>query len=271
MAIDVGRLARVDPGIGEIRGGMGVSEVTPPSIERRIAPLLRDDRLHIGILMENADPIRSPDEMAWWQERGVVAVGLTWGRSSRYATGNAVDDDNREGLSDLGREMVRVMDDLGVVHDLSHLSQAATEELLTLTDARVMASHTNCRALLGGVNQRHLTDEAIIEIARRGGIIGLNLARNFIRHTLEGRERPSVDEAIRHVERVCFLTGHKRAVGLGSDMDGGFSALDMCEGIECPADLVRLAEALSQRGWSDEEVKGFMWGNWMRFWAESGS
>ena len=270
VAIDVGRLSRVDPGVGEIRGGMGVSEVTPPSMERRIAPALRDGRLHIGILMENADPIRSPEEMAWWRERGVVAVGLTWGRSSRYATGNSVGPENREGLSDLGREMVRVMDALGVVHDLSHLSHVATEELLGLTGARVMASHSNCRGLLGGDNQRHLADATIVEIARRGGVIGLNLARHFIRMGLEGGERPSVDDALRHVERICFLAGHRRAVGLGSDMDGGFSALEMCAGIECPSDLMRLAEGLSARGWSDAEVEGFMWGNWLRFWCERG-
>lgn len=267
IAIDVGRLGRVEPGVGEIRGGMGVSEVTPPSLERRIAPALRDNRLHIGILVENADPIRSPDELEWWRDRGVVAIGLTWGLSSRYATGNAVGADNSVGLSDLGRAMVKAMDELGVVHDLSHLSQAATTELLDLTDARVIASHSNCRALLGGANQRHIADAAIVEVARRGGVIGLNLARNFIRHTLEGTERPSVDEALRHVERVCFLTGTRKAVGLGSDMDGGFTALDMCEGVECPSDLMRLVEGLADLGWNDEDIEGFMWRNWMEFWA----
>ena len=72
------------------------------------------------------------------------------------------------------------MDALGVVHDLSHLSDVSMDQLLELTDRPVIASHSNCRALLPGDDMRHLRDESIREIARRGGVIGLNLCRNFI-------------------------------------------------------------------------------------------
>lgn len=222
------------------------------------APLL------LGILVEGADPIGSPDDLSWWVQRGVIAIGLTWARSSRYAGGNSTDD----GLTDLGRAMIPAMDALGVVHDLSHLSDRAMDELLTLTDKPVIASHSNCRALLDGKNQRHLRDDSIREVARRGGVIGLNLVRNFIRTGLDPKDpndRPSIEEAARHVEYTCELLGHSRAVGLGTDLDGGISAHDLPAGINAPKDLAKILGTLRARGWGDEAIEAFARANWARF------
>lgn len=223
--------------------------------------------IELAILIENADPIRDPDDLQWWVERGVIAIGLAWWTPSRYAGGNRTD----IGLTPLGRELVRAMDDLGVVHDLSHLSQRATEELLEATEKPVIASHSNCRALLGDRDndawQRHLADDTIREIARRGGVIGLNLCRSFLKHPLAKAERPTIADAVAHIEHICELVGHRNAVGLGSDLDGGFSALDMCEGVESHADLHLLTEALAERGWSEDDLAGFRWRNWSDFFA----
>lgn len=218
--------------------------------------------ISLGILMENADPIASPDELEWWVSQGLVAIGLSWAKASRYAGGNSV----TTGLTDLGRVLVGEMDRLGVVIDVSHLSDASLEQLFELTGSTVIASHSNSRTLLEKTNQRHLTDDAIIEIARRGGVIGLNLYGKFL--TPPRAERgPSIDDAIRHVERVCELVGHRRAVGLGSDMDGGFSAEGLPQGIRSPRDLSKLLDALCARGWSDDELRGFACDNWLRFWG----
>ncbi len=226
--------------------------------------------LRLGILMECADPIESPGQLAEWADAGVIAVGMAWWRGSRYAGGNGRDG----GLTALGRELADRMDERGVVHDLSHLSQRATDDLLSHTGAVVVASHSNCRALLGGEGnrdwQRHLSDETIAEIGRRGGIVGLNLVRNFIRAGLnraDPDDRPSIEEAVRHAEHVCEIMGHRRGVGLGSDMDGGIRATDLPRGINAPSDLPKLCDALASRGWSDGDVHGFAWGNWARFWG----
>jgi membrane dipeptidase len=235
-----------------------------------------------GILMECADPIRSPDDLDWWADHGVVAIGMAWWHQSRYAGGNGVE----TGLTDLGRELIPRMDALGIVHDASHLSDASLSELFERTDAPVVATHSNSRAIMSGgagtlpasggggilpasdlALQRHIPDEFIAEIARRGGIIGLNLYRRFIKPDLGATERPTIDDAIAHVEHVCEIAGHRHAVGLGSDMDGGLTANDLPDGIDRPADLVRLADALSARGWSDDDVRDFAWGNWARFWG----
>ncbi|HLO42478.1 MAG TPA: membrane dipeptidase [Phycisphaerales bacterium] len=219
--------------------------------------------LRAGLLIEGAEPVRSVEELAWWVERGVVAVGLAWARPSRYSGGNSTPE---VGLSDLGRAMVAEMDRLGVVHDVSHLSDLAMDEVFTRASGRVMASHSNARALLGGENQRHLRDESMREIAQRGGVIGLNLFRKFVDPPgLEGKG--TVMHAVDLVEHVCSVVGHRRAVGLGSDLDGGFGADQLPAGIRVPADYEKLAGELSRRGWNDAEVEGFAWGNWARFWG----
>ncbi|MDQ7012467.1 MAG: membrane dipeptidase [Planctomycetota bacterium] len=229
-----------------------------------------DAPLLLGILMECADPIETPDQLDEWANAGVIAIGMAWWRGSRYAGGNGLGGP----LTDAGRDLADRMDDLGIVHDLSHLSQHATDELLAHTDRVVVASHSNCRALLDGEAnpdwQRHLSDETIAEIGRRGGIVGLNLVRNFIRSGLkrdDPDDRPTIDETLAHVEHVCDIMGHRRGVGLGTDMDGGITANDLPRGINSPSDLHKLCDALTTRGWSDAEVRGFAWGNWTRFWG----
>jgi membrane dipeptidase len=211
----------------------------------------------LGVLVENADPIESPDHLDEWP--GVVAIGLTWARPGRYAHGNASDTD--EGLTDLGRAMVARMDDLGIAHDLSHLNRRSAAELLDRASGTVIATHSNCAALLNADDHRHLTDEQIRAIDARGGVIGLNLFTRFL--TTEDR-RATVADAVAHVEHVCEITGHRRAVGLGSDMDGGFDATQLPEGLDRPAGYARLIEALSDRGWPDADLAGFVYGNWAR-------
>jgi membrane dipeptidase len=281
IALDLPRLLHSDVGLGEIRGGMGVSEFFPRSLESRLAQAPKQAPVHLGVLIEGADCVRSPDELAWWAERGVVAIGLSWARDSRYAAGNATPAEEDRGLTDLGRALVPTMDDFGLVHDLSHLSDKATDELLELTARPVMASHSNSRGVFSGPgasDQRHLRDRTIREIARRGGVIGLNLYKKFLREPPEGGwsaeipagvHQASIENAVRHIEHVCEVVGHRRAVGLGSDMDGGFGAQDMCEEIERPAHLERLAEALRGRGWSDSDITGFAHENWCRFFGSA--
>lgn len=223
------------------------------------------------ILMECADPIREPAELEWWAQRGVAAIGLAWARGSRYAAGNSEPScQSPHGLTPIGRELVREMDRLGIVHDASHLSDRALDDLLSMTDRPVIASHSNVRSLLDGVSQRHLTDEAIREIGRRGGVIGLNLVRFFIRAGLDRanpEDRPSVAEAINHVEHITALMGHRRGVGMGSDLDGGISGHDLPRGIDRPRDFAKFADELAARGWSDAEIDDFAFGNWARFWG----
>lgn len=234
--------------------------------------------IKLGILMECADPIRTPDELAWWVERGVSVIGMAWARGSRYTAGNAERGPSAaEGIAPIGRELANAMDTLGAVHDASHLSWRAMDDLFTLTERLVIASHSNCSALLewpargseqgATPNQRHLRDEHIKEIGRRGGVIGLNLVRNFIRSGLkrdDPNDRPTTMEAARHVDHVASVMGHKQGVGLGSDLDGGITRNDIPEGIDTHEQMGLISRELRTLGWSESDVHAFEWGNWAR-------
>lgn len=235
-------------------------------------PVTAASPLRVGILMECADPIETPEQLPEWAEAGVVAIGMAWVHQSRYAAGNGVDPREPAGLTDLGRELARGMDRLGVVHDISHLSQRAVEQLFELTHRPVMASHSNCRALMGAHDdpraQRHLADATIREIARRGGVIGINLLSDFLDPSITRGQRCTLDALIAHIEHACSVVGDRRHVGLGTDMDGGFAADRLPLGIDTHADLTRLFEALRSRSWSDADCAGLAHANWERFWSE---
>ncbi|MFO0831647.1 MAG: membrane dipeptidase [Phycisphaerales bacterium] len=258
------------------------------TIHRPGAPAPTGPRLHCRFLMECADPIREPSELPWWANRGVAVIGLAWGRGSRYAAGNSQDPATDHGLTQMGRELVAGMDAFGVVHDASHLSDRALADLLEATDKPVIASHSNCRSIVArhpltgeaipeslrthpdGARialQRHLTDDTIREISRRGAVIGLNLYSPFLIPGALRSRRATIEETVAHVEHICSLVGHTRAVGLGSDMDGGFSAATLPDGINSPGDLPLLLDALAQRGWTTEDLDRFAWKNWLDFFA----
>lgn len=213
-------------------------------------------RPRVVLLMEGADPIRGPEAVGEWFARGLRLVGLTWAMGTRYAGGNASGGD----LTARGIDLVRALDDAGIVHDVSHLSDAAFDGLLATARGPLVATHSNCRALLDA-NERHLRDDQVRALAAREGIVGLNLYTAF----LAADRRATVADCVAHVQRMADLMGHRRGVALGSDMDGGFGAERLPEGLDHPAKLPALAGALRGAGWSDANVAGFRADNWLRF------
>ena len=96
------------------------------------------------LLMEGADPIRTPEEVPVWHARGLRMVGMSWWHGTRYAGGNG----NQDPLTDIGVAFVRALDEAGIIHDASHLSDNAFDGLLEHARGRIVASHSNCRALI---------------------------------------------------------------------------------------------------------------------------
>ena len=150
------------------------------------------------------------------------------------------------------------MDACGILHDASHLCDAAFDGLCHATDARIVATHSNMRALVDD-RQRHLTDAQVREIARRDGMVGLNLYGKFL-----AAGRPAtIDDAVRHVEHAAALAGRERT-GLGSDFDGGFAPADCPAGCGRPEELPALGAGLRAAGFGDADLAGFAHGNWLR-------
>ena len=222
-----------------------------------------EPRLGIVILMECADPIRSPDEVAWWHARGLRVVGMSWGHGSRYAGGNA----REGGITPIGRRFVEALDSHRILHDASHLSRGAFDDLLSLTGRTVIASHSNAQALLPS-SERHLTDAQIAAIRDRGGWIGLNLYGRFLAH----ERRATLDDCVAHAMHAASIAGCDR-VGLGSDLDGGFDRSSLPADLQSPVAYARLLDGLESAGFlaCGGTRAGFAHANLLRTIATSGA
>jgi membrane dipeptidase len=212
--------------------------------------------------MEGADPMRTPDDVPWWFERGLRMIGLAWKRT-RYAGGTGAPGP----LTLEGIVLVRALDEHGVIHDASHLAEESFWQLLEIGDGPVCASHSNCRAIVP--TDRQLSDEMIRAIVERGGVIGINFYEKFLVPPAEyGKRRATLDDVVRHVRHMCNLAGDARHVGIGTDMDGGFGRDQIPQEIVTSADLPKVGEALARAGFSGADVDGILGGNWVRFFRE---
>lgn len=150
---------------------------------------------------------------------GCRMVGLTWNGVNPLGTGAATDD--KAPLTEMGRDAVREILARGMAVDVSHLSAKGTEEILSLTDKPIVASHSNARAVTDHV--RNLSDEVASEIFRRGGLVGLNLCPFFL-----GSGTVTTDDAVRHAEHFLALGG-EHGLALGGDWDGAPLPADMTD------------------------------------------
>jgi membrane dipeptidase len=208
----------------------------------------------IGVvhLMEGADPLRRPDELARWVERGVRLVGLAWNTPNRWSGG--CHDDG--GVSEAGRRLLEEMRRLHVVPDLSHLNPVAFDQVLAHEDGLVVASHSNAHALRP--HPRNLTDDQIRRIAGREGLVGVILYAPFL---TEGEA--TLDTVVSHIDHMVSLVGADH-VGIGSDLDGGFRTDKAPKEIRTVGDLVRIGERLRDQGYPDEDIRKILGENWLR-------
>ena len=248
----------------EVIGKWGVGIGTDGTIHTLPATNTQPDPV-VGIvpLMEGADPIREPKELAHWMEHGLRIVGLSWA-ATRYAGGSWMPGE----LTDLGRELLKEIARLDAVLDVSHLAQDALVETLDIFDGKfIIASHSNPQQLVP--TPRHLPDAAIKEIARRGGVIGTVLASGFInpewgKGSLTRKEDVTVDDVVRLIDYSCQLVGAANHIAIGSDFDGGFGVEAIPAEFDSSADLYKIGEALLKKGYAESDVRNIMGGNWIR-------
>ncbi|MEM6312979.1 MAG: membrane dipeptidase [Planctomycetota bacterium] len=222
------------------------------------------DRLPAVLLMEGADPIEAPADVAWWFERGLRMVGLAWA-DTRYAGGTG----HPGPLTAAGRQLVAELDRVGILHDASHLAERALDDLLDATDRPICASHSNCRSIVGDDPRgRHLPDRQIQTILDRGGVVGTVFFDRFLLPAAEhGTRRADLADVVAHIRKVCDLAGNAKQAGIGTDMDGGLGREHIPQQIATSADLPQLADALANAGFDDNAITGIMGNNWHRWFA----
>jgi membrane dipeptidase len=225
---------------------------------------MHDGPLEIIILLEGAAGIRNLDDLDDFHRRGVRILALTWATGTSWAGG----DQTGEDVTAEGRKLLQHADKLGMVHDVSHLSEKAFWTVLECTQRPKISSHSNCRSLLPDKEhpERHLSDDQIKALADHDSVLGVNLYTHF----LKSQGSAGIGDIVRHIDHILNLTGRFDVVALGSDMDGGFSAEYLPDGIRFPKDLEKLLNSLSQNGFTDEQIDQFAWSNWNRFFIKAG-
>ena len=217
--------------------------------------------LGLLLLMEGADHIRAPEETEQWRDLGVRVIGPAWD-DTRYCDGAWRG--SKRGLSLDGRRLLDVMADLGLILDLTHMSELAALQALDAYPGPVVATHANARALVP--TERQLSDKQIRLIGERDGVIGCVLFNAFVRAGYrkgDSKSLVTLDHIVAHIDHVCQLIGDAHHAGIGSDLDGGFGAADIPTPLGSIADLPLIAGALRDKGYSEADVAGIMGGNWV--------
>jgi membrane dipeptidase len=251
--------------------------------------------------MENGSPVgNSLDNIKYFYDRGIRYITLTHSKDNQICDSSYDSLHKWNGLSPFGAEVVREMNRVGIMVDISHVSDSAFYDVLAVTSEPVIASHSSCRHFTPGF-ERNMSDDMIRALGENGGVIQINFGATFLdsvarenQSILEGliadlkkvnltsRDPESreliaktgkselelystVDRAADHIDHVVQLTGIDH-VGLGSDFDGVDDSLPI--GLKDVSEYPNLIYALLKRGYSTEDIEKICYKNIFRVWND---
>ncbi|MBD3377540.1 T9SS type A sorting domain-containing protein [candidate division KSB1 bacterium] len=195
------------------------------------------------------------DNLIRLYDAGMRYMTITWNNSTPWAISAQDRASHIIGLSDFGKTVIRTMDSLGVIIDVSHTGIKTIEDILATTQHPIVATHSGARALHN--HYRNLRDDQIIAIANTGGVIGVVFYPPFL---TKSYQNAGIREVIDHIQYIVDLVGIDH-VALGSDFDG-ISRVPI--GLEDVSDFPDLTWALLKEGYSQQEVEKILGGNFMR-------
>jgi membrane dipeptidase len=245
-------------------------------------------RTGVLIGIQNSDHFRGPDDVETFHALGQRVSQLTYNARNRIGNGSTERVDG--GISDFGVAIVERMNQVGMAVDVSHSGDRTTLDACEISSMPVLYTHSNCRALNPG-HPRCKTDEAILRMAETGGVMGITGVRNFVK----GSEPTTIEDYLDHMDHVRDLVGVQH-LGIGSDIDlhgyddmppddyqalkanykGSYAFRDKIdiEGIDHPQRMFDITEGLIRRGYSDDDIRGILGGNFQRvlgeIWAGTG-
>ena len=250
--------------------------------------------------MENGSPIeRNLKNVAHFYDRGVRYITLAHSKDNHISDSSYDDGHKNKGLSEFGRRVVAEMNRLGIMVDVSHLSDDAFWQVMKVSKVPVIASHSSCRHFTPGW-QRNMSDEMIKDLAEHGGVIHVNFGSGFVDaesqkqataqfdeldailkkqkldwadkkakpiidgyHAQHARKLATVEQVADHIDHVKKLAGIDH-VGLGSDFDGVGDTLP--KGLRDVSEYPNLIRVLLERGYTDDEIEKLCSGNSLRVW-----
>ena len=237
--------------------------------------MLDKERLGIAFGMENGAPIQGDlSRVQFYHDRGIRYITLTHSKTNHISDSSY--DENHQwggGLSSFGKDLIREMNKVGIMVDISHVSDKAFYESIEISEAPVIASHSSLRHFTPGF-ERNVSDDMLIKLASKGGVISINFGSSFITEkALEyGREKKKgpypyadVTDVVDHIDRVVSLVGIDH-VGIGSDYDGVGDTLP--NNLKDVSTFPNLISELLVRGYTQEDIEKILSGNIIRVWTE---
>jgi membrane dipeptidase len=193
-------------------------------------------------------------------QAGLRSLGPVWSRPNVFGHGVPFrlpsSPDTGPGLTDLGKELIRVCNRLNILIDLSHLNERGFWDVAELSDAPLVATHSNAHALSN--HSRNLTDRQLKAIGETGGMVGVNFAVSFLRADGRQDRNTPVELIVDHVEHMLALVGDD-GVGFGSDFDGAM----IPQGLGNAAGLQALVEVMQTRGYGQPLIEKLCFRNWL--------
>ncbi|MBS1667130.1 MAG: dipeptidase [Bacteroidetes bacterium] len=226
-----------------------------------------NDHRAVGYILslEGADSLISIEYLERAYQYGLRALGPAHYGPGRYANGT----DATGRMNQNGLDLLKKMGELNIILDATHLCDDAFWQALEHFDGSIWASHNNCRALVN--HNRQFSDEQIKALINRGAVIGAPMdAWMIVPGWVIGQSDPKqmdchLDRLVDHIDHICQIAGNAKHVGIGSDLDGAFGTEQCPYDVETIADLKKIAALFKKRGFTDEDVKNLMHGNWLRF------
>lgn len=215
--------------------------------------------------LEGADSIVTIDHLERAHSEGLRAIGPAHYGPGTYAYGT----DSVGGIGTKGKELLKKIEALNLILDATHLCDQSFWETMKVYNGPVWASHNNCRKFVP--HNRQYSDEQIKELVGRNAVIGIALdAWMMVPNWIRGVSTPesmglTLNQMIDNIDHICQLAGNTNHVGIGSDLDGAFGK-EQCPGdLETIADLQKIPNLLSKRGYLSKDIDQIMHGNFIRF------
>ncbi|MFM2356898.1 MAG: hypothetical protein RLZZ528_2634 [Pseudomonadota bacterium] len=211
--------------------------------------------------MEGGEPIdEGLDTLHLWHRLGLRSLGPVWSRPTVFGHGvpfaYPATPDTGDGLTDAGKRLVRACNDLRIMLDLSHLNQKGFDDVAALSDAPLVATHSNAHAVTP--TSRNLTDRQLRQIAETKGMVGLNYATCFLRPDGRAETFEGWDPILRHMDYLLSILGEDH-LGLGSDFDGATMPADIGD----VTGQQRLLEAFRAHGYGEALLRKIAHENWL--------
>ena len=215
--------------------------------------------------LEGADSIVNIDYLEKSYMLGLRAIGPAHYGPGVYAHGT----DSNGSIGQKGKELVKKIEELNLILDVTHLSDTSFWETIEIYNGNLWASHNNCRKFVN--HNRQFSDDQIKEIIRRDGVIGVPLdAWMMVPNWIRGKSTPetmgvTLNQMIENIDHICQLSGNSNHVGIGTDLDGAFGVEQTPTDIDTIADLQKIPLMLKKIGFSESDVEKVMNENFINF------